>query len=100
MSSDSTSDTKPSHLELSNSKKIAIPAPEVCVIVGHGIEAITSTVVLASLGQTVHLYADSELLEQQLQQYGFEHHLQALWQLYNQQQQIVCQPLPGTYSSV
>jgi UDPglucose 6-dehydrogenase len=66
----------------------------ICVIVGHGIEAITSAVVLASLGQQVHLYADSTLLEQQLQQYGFEHHLQALWQLYDQQQQIISQPLP------
>ncbi|OLF37509.1 UDP-glucose/GDP-mannose dehydrogenase family protein [Psychrobacter sp. Cmf 22.2] len=67
----------------------------VCVIVGHGVEAITSAVVLASLGQTVHLYADIEMLEQQLQQYSFERHLQALWQMYDQQKQIVSQALPS-----
>ena len=67
---------------------------KVCVIVGHDIEAITSAVVLASLGQNVHLYADMERLQQQLQQYGFEHHLQALWQLYTQQQLIISQDLP------
>ncbi|SNT71228.1 UDP-glucose/GDP-mannose dehydrogenase family protein [Psychrobacter sp. LV10R520-6] len=67
--------------------------PKVCVIIGHDIEAITSAVVLASLGQNVHLYADITLLEQQLQQYGFEHHLQALWQLYVEQQKIISRPL-------
>ena len=66
----------------------------VCVLVGHSIDAITSAVVLASLGQQVHLYANKELLAQQLQQYGFEHHLQALWQMYDQQQQIVSYALP------
>lgn len=67
---------------------------KVCVIIGHDIEAITSAVVLASLGQYVHLYAQQARLEQQLQQYGFEHHLHALWQLYIQQQRIIYQPLP------
>ena len=62
---------------------------DVCVLVGHSIEAITSAVVLASLGQRVHLYADLDILSQQLHQYGFEHHLQALWQMYEQQQMIV-----------
>ncbi|MGP5514415.1 UDP-glucose/GDP-mannose dehydrogenase family protein [Psychrobacter alimentarius] len=66
----------------------------VCVLVGHSIEAITSAVVLASLGQRVHLYADLDILSQQLHQYGFEHHLQALWQMYEQQQIIVRQDLP------
>ena len=66
----------------------------VCVLVGHSIEAITSAVVLASLGHAVHLYADKDILMQQLQQYGFEHHLQALWQMYDQQQQIVSYVLP------
>ena len=70
--------------------------PSVCVLVGHSIEAITSAVVLASLGQTVHLYADSEMLEQQLQQYSFEHHLQALWQMYEQQQIILSKALPDS----
>jgi len=65
----------------------------VCVLVGHSIEAITSAVVLASL---VHLYTEKEVLTQQLQQYGFEHHLQALWQMYVQQQQIVSYALPTT----
>ena len=68
--------------------------PKICVIIGHDIEAITSAVVLASLGHYVHLYSDDVLLKQQLQQYGFERHLQALWQLYVKQQQIVSQPLP------
>lgn len=66
----------------------------VCVLVGHSIDAITSAVVLASLGHVVHLYADKDILAQQLQQYGFEHHLQALWQMYDQQQQIVSYVLP------
>ena len=66
----------------------------VCVLVGHSIEAITSAVVLASLGHAVHLYADKDILAQQLQQYGFEHHLQALWQMYDQQQQIISNALP------
>ncbi len=66
----------------------------VCVLVGHSIEAITSAVVLASLGHVVHLYADKDILVQQLQQYGFEHHLQALWQMYDQQQQIMSYVLP------
>ena len=68
----------------------------VCVLIGHSIEALTSAVVLASLGQRVHLYADQKLLAQQLQQYGFEHHLQALWQMYTQQQDIVSYALPNT----
>jgi len=66
----------------------------VCVLIGHSIEAITSAVVLASLGQCVHLYADRALLTKQIQQYGFEHHLQALWQMYEQQQVITSKELP------
>lgn len=69
---------------------------EVCVLIGHSIEAVTSAVVLASLGQRVHLYADNELLTQQIQQYGFEHHLQALWQMYEQQQVIISTALPAS----
>ncbi len=68
----------------------------VCVLIGHSIEAVTSAVVLASLGQQVHLYADQEILAQQLHQYGFEHHLQALWQMYTQQQHIMSFVLPNT----
>ena len=79
-----------SHADNINNKE------KVCVIVGHGIEAITSAVVLASLGQTVHLYADLEMLEQQLQQYSFERHLQALWQMYDQQEQIISRALPSS----
>ena len=67
----------------------------VCVLVGHSIETITSAVVLASLGQRVHIYADMDVLAQQIQQYGFEHHLQALWQMYEQQQVIISKPLPA-----
>lgn len=69
---------------------------EVCVIIGHSIEAITSAVVLASLDHQVHIYADLDLLAQQVEQYGFERHLQALWQLYGQQQQIVQCALPAS----
>ena len=77
-----------------NSTQYNAENSKVCVIIGHDIEAITSAVVLASLGRKVHLYADLKILRQQLQQYGFEHHLQALWQLYTQQQQIISQALP------
>lgn len=66
------------------------PSAKVCVIVGQSIEAITSAVVLASLNQRVHLYADMNALDKNLDQYGFEHHLQALWQLYADQGQIKC----------
>lgn len=68
----------------------------VCVFIGHSIEAITSAVVLASLGQRVHLYTDKALLTQQIQQYSFEHHLQALWQMYEQQQVIISKELPAS----
>ena len=74
--------------------------PTVCVLIGHCIEAITSAVVLASLGQRVHLYADIDLLAQQLQQYGFEHHLQALWQMYEQQKVIVSHALPESAEAI
>ncbi|MBH0094997.1 UDP-glucose/GDP-mannose dehydrogenase family protein [Psychrobacter sp. NZS113] len=70
--------------------------PTVCVLVGHCVEAITSAVVLASLGQYVHLYADVDLLAQQLQQYGFEHHLQSLWQMYEQKKTIIIHTLPDS----
>ncbi len=69
-------------------------SPKVCVIIGHSIEAITSAVVLASLDHTVHLYADLTMLAQQVEQYSFERHLQALWQLYIQQQHIISLALP------
>lgn len=87
-------------LKPDENQKLIHNKPAACVIIGHGIEAITSAVVLASLGQTVHLYADITLLEQQLHQSGFEHHLQALWQMYDQQQQIIIQPLPSTAAAL
>ena len=80
----------------SNSFSYLAKKTAVCVLIGHSIEAVTSAVVLASLGQQVHLYADQEILAQQLQQYGFEHHLQALWQMYTQQQHIMSFALPNT----
>ena len=86
MTSDSIPDSQLSHAK----------ERKVCVIIGHDIEAITSAVSMASLGQLVHIYADSEILAQQLQQYSFEHHLQALWQLYTQQQQIISKLLPDS----
>ncbi|WP_440825644.1 UDP-glucose/GDP-mannose dehydrogenase family protein [Psychrobacter cryohalolentis] len=80
----------------SNSFSYLAKDSAVCVLIGHSIEAVTSAVVLASLGQQVHLYADQEILAQQLHQYGFEHHLQALWQMYTQQQHIMSFALPDT----
>ena len=80
----------------SNSFSYLAKDSAVCVLIGHSIEAVTSAVVLASLGQQVHLYADQEILAQQLHQYGFEHHLQALWQMYMQQQHIMSFALPNT----
>ena len=80
----------------SNSFSYLAKKTAVCVLIGHSIEAVTSAVVLASLGQQVHLYADQEILAQQLHQYGFEHHLQALWQMYTQQQHIMSFALPDT----
>ncbi|WP_435979659.1 UDP-glucose/GDP-mannose dehydrogenase family protein [Psychrobacter sp. DM4] len=77
-----------------NANRLAVKHSDVCVLIGHGVEALTSAVVLASLGQYVHIYADSDKLSQQLQQYSFEHHLQALWQLYIQQEQIISCELP------
>ena len=77
-------------------KKIIPDAPTVCVIVGHCIEAITSAVVLASLGRVVHLYADIKTLNAQIQRYGFERHLHALWQMYTDSEQIISSVLPST----
>ncbi|MGP4847453.1 hypothetical protein ACTXGQ_25375, partial [Marinobacter sp. 1Y8] len=87
-----------SHMNKYNneSKPNQLTDSTVCVLIGHSIEAITSAVVLASLGQRVHLYADKMLLTQQIQQYGFEHHLQALWQMYEQQQVITSKELPAS----
>ncbi len=60
-----------------NTNPLSIQPSKVFVIIGHSIEAITSAVVLASLDHTVHLYADLTILEQQVEQYSFERHLQA-----------------------
>ncbi|WP_352258734.1 UDP-glucose/GDP-mannose dehydrogenase family protein [Psychrobacter sp. TB55-MNA-CIBAN-0194] len=94
MSADSINDNTPKYMNIS--KPQGTDSNQVCVLVGHSIEAITSAVVLASLGQRVHLYADMDLLTQQIQQYGFEHHLQALWQMYEQQQVITSKVLPDS----
>ncbi|GAF62690.1 LOW QUALITY PROTEIN: UDP-glucose dehydrogenase [Psychrobacter sp. JCM 18903] len=94
MSAVSINDNTPKYTHESKSQSTA--SKQVCVLIGHSIEAITSAVVLASLGQRVHLYADIELLTQQIQQYGFEHHLQALWQMYEQQQVIISTALPAS----
>ncbi len=83
-----------------NTYPLSTKSSKICVIVGHSIEAITSSVVLASLDHTVHLYADLTILTQQVEQYGFEHHLQALWQLYTQQQQIISLALPASADSL
>lgn len=73
---------------------------KICVIIGHSIDAITTSVVLTSLNQRVHLFADLAKLTETLEQYGFEHHLQALWQLYISQQQIECFDLPKAAADV
>ena len=89
--------------EISKDKSLdpnQLKSPTICVLIGHSVETITSAVVLASLGQHVHLYANKEELSQQLQQYGFEHHLQALWQMYEQQQIIVRQDLPDNAEKI
>lgn len=75
-------------------------APKVCVIVGHSIDAVTTATVLASLAQTVHLYADEEALQETLATYKFEYQLQALWQLYQTEQQIVVYPVPADASDL
>lgn len=66
----------------------------VCIIVGHSIDAVTTATVLASLEQLVCLYADEDALQQTLATYNYEHQLQALWQLYINQNQIVILPIP------
>jgi len=67
---------------------------KVCLIVGYSIDALTTATVLASLGQTVHLYADEQALQETLATYKFEYQLQALWQLYRSQQQVIIYPVP------
>ena len=94
MSADFINDNMPKYTH--ESKPHSSANNQVCVLIGHSIEAVTSAVVLASLGQRVHLYANEELLTEQIQQYGFEHHLQGLWQLYVQQQDIISYSLPDT----
>ena len=94
MSAVSINDNTPKYTH--ESKSPSVLSKQVCVLIGHSIESITSAVVLASLGQRVHLYADIELLTQQIHQYGFEHHLQALWQMYEQQQVIIIAALPAS----
>ncbi|WP_242678648.1 UDP-glucose/GDP-mannose dehydrogenase family protein [Psychrobacter pygoscelis] len=71
-----------------------------CVIVGHSIDAVTTATVLASLEQTVYLYVDESALQHTLATYTFEHQLQALWQLYISQTQIVLCPVPSSASEL
>ena len=66
----------------------------VCTVVGASINSVTTAVILASTGQVVHFYADGELLANLLSAYAFEHHVQALWQLYVTQGNIVVYPIP------
>ena len=94
MSADFINDNTSKYMNVSQPQ--GADSNQVCVLIGHSIEAITSAVVLASLGQRIHLYADMNLLTQQIQQYGFEHHLQALWQMYEQQQVITSKALPDS----
>ncbi|WP_227429035.1 UDP-glucose/GDP-mannose dehydrogenase family protein [Psychrobacter sp. I-STPA6b] len=66
----------------------------VCVLLGHSIDCITTAVVLASTGQTVYLYTDTDVLDNTLSAYAFEHQVQALWKLYIQQGCIVVWQIP------
>ncbi len=104
MSSEPTRDSDVSHDALSEdsflSQNDSQKRADVCVLIGCGIETITSATVLASLGQVVHLYTNLDRLSQQLEQYSFEHHLQALWQLYTTSKQIITAALPATADSL
>lgn len=60
-----------------------------CLILGHSIDAITSAVVLASLGNQVQMVSKVDKLNDTLMKYEFEHHVLALWQLYLQKGLIV-----------
>lgn len=51
-----------------------------CVLMGQSIDCLTTAVVLASLGNSVHLYSDD--MDTVLAQYAFEHELVALYRLY------------------
>ncbi|WP_230658190.1 UDP-glucose/GDP-mannose dehydrogenase family protein [Psychrobacter sp. I-STPA10] len=66
----------------------------VCVLLGHSIDCITTAVVLASTGQTVYLYTDTDVLDNTLSAYAFEHQVQAFWKLYIQQGCIVVWQIP------
>lgn len=71
-----------------------------CVIVGQSIDAITTATVLASLDQVVYLYVDDAILQRTLATYTFEYQLQALWQLYVSQEQIIICSVPSKASEL
>ncbi len=60
-----------------------------CLIFGHSIDAITSAVVLASLGNQVQMVSKIDKLNDTLVKYEFEYHVLALWQLYLQNNLII-----------
>lgn len=70
------------------------PTQAVCIIIGDNIDAITTAVILSTLGNTVQLYADIAQLDSTIDKYSFEYQAQALWQLYvdNGQITVMAQP--------
>lgn len=57
-------------------------------IFGNNIEALSSAVVMASLGHDVCLSCEDNELNNLLKQHAFEHQLVALWELYTAQRKI------------
>lgn len=68
--------------------QIHTPSQKDCIIIGNSIDAITTAVVLSTLGNTVILYADTIKLNSTIEQYRFEYQAQALWQMYVNNGQI------------
>lgn len=58
------------------------------IIVGQSIEALTTAVVMASLGHQVSLVSPTVATHKLIEQFKFEHQLYALWQLYEHQSKI------------
>lgn len=65
------------------------------IILGNGIDAVTTAVVLATLGNQIQIYHQKQQLQNTLEKYSFEHQLMALWQLYINQGRIELSALPN-----
>lgn len=55
-----------------------------CIIIGHSIDAMSATVVLTTLGNHVQVIANLTDLNNTIDKYAFEHEVQALWKMYQQ----------------